>query len=79
MVEVHREVLEEVALKRVVAVAVDDLAAEGIGVELQVSLDLLLDVDILGVEVVPLGRPCGNEALVQRLAFHGATGFLGFA
>ena len=56
LVEVGGEVLEEVALEGVVAVAVDDLAAEGVGVELQVGLDLFLDVDVLGVELVLLGR-----------------------
>src|SRR5262249_21264881 len=35
-VEVGGEVLEEIALEGVVAVAVDDLAAEGVGVELEV-------------------------------------------
>ena len=78
LVEVGGEVLEEVALEGVVAVAVDDLAAEGVGVELQVGLDLFLDVDVLGVELVLLGRLRGAEASVQRLAFHGAIGFLGF-
>ena len=56
LVEVGGEVLEEVALEGVVAVAVDDLAAEGVGVELEVGLDLFLDVDVLGVELVLLGR-----------------------
>ena len=56
LVEVGGEVLEEVALEGVVAVAVDDLAAEGVGVELKVSLDLFLDVDVLGVELVLFGR-----------------------
>ncbi len=55
LVEVGGEVLEEVALEWVVAVAVDDLAAEGVGVELQVGLDLFLNVDVLGVELVLLG------------------------
>ena len=54
LVEVRREVLEEVAFERVVAVAVDNLAAERVPVELQVRLDLLLDVDVLGVELVLL-------------------------
>jgi len=57
--EVGGKVLEEVALERVVAVAIDDLAAKGVGVELQVGLDLFLDVDILGIELVLLGRPRG--------------------
>ena len=69
LVEVGGEVLEEVALEGVVAVAVDDLAAEGVGVELQVGFDLFLDVDVLGVELVLLGRLGGAEASVQRLAF----------
>ena len=77
-VEVGGEVLEEVALEGVVAVAVDDLAAEGVGVELQVGLDLLLDVNILGVEFVLPGHLRGAEASVQRLTFHGAIGFLVF-
>ena len=60
LVEVGGEVLEEIALERVVAVAVDDLAAEGVGVELEVGLDLFLDVDVLGVELVLLGRLRGG-------------------
>lgn len=53
----------------VVAVAVDDLAAEGVGVELEVGLDLFLDVNVLGVKLVLLGRLGGGQASVQRLAF----------
>lgn len=78
LIEVGSEVLEEVALEGVVAVAVDDLAAEGVGGELPVGLDLLLDVNILGVEFVLLGYLRGAQASVQRLAFHGVIGFLGF-
>jgi hypothetical protein len=66
LVEVGGEVLEEVALERVVAVAVDDLAAEGVGVELQVGLDLFLDVDVLGVELVLLGRLRGKLSIASR-------------
>jgi hypothetical protein len=55
LVEVESEILEEVALEWVVAVAVDDLAPKSVGVELQVGLDLLLDVDVLGVELILLG------------------------
>ena len=62
----------------VVAVAVDDFAAEGVGVELKVSLDLFLDVDVLGVELILLGRLRSAQTLVQRLAFHSAIRFLGF-
>ena len=68
LVEVGGEVLEEVALEGVVAVAVDDLAAEGVGVELEVGFDFLLDVDVLGVELVLLGRLGGAQASVQRLS-----------
>ena len=78
LVEVGGEVLEEVALEGVVAVAVDDLAAEGVGVEFEVGLDLFLDVNVLGVELVLLGRLCGGQISIHRLAFHGAIGFLGF-
>ena len=77
LVEVGGEVLEEVALEGVVAVAVYDLAAEGVGIELEVCLDLLLDVDVLGVELVMLGRLRGAQTLVQRFDFHGAIVFLG--
>src|SRR5207253_1471628 len=69
-VEVGGEVLEEVALEGVVAVAIDDLAAEGFGVELEVCLDLFLDVNVLGVELVLLGRLCSVQTSVQRLALH---------
>src|SRR6185295_2984556 len=66
LVEVGGEVLEEVALEWVVAVAVDDLASEGVGVELYVGLDLFLDVDVLSVELVLLGRLRGVQASIQR-------------
>jgi len=66
LVEVGGEVLEEVALEGVVAVAVDNLATEGVGVELKVGFDLLLDVDVLSVELVLLGRLRGGKALVHR-------------
>ncbi len=68
-VEVRGEILEEVALERVVAVAIDDLVAKGVGVELQVGFDLFLDVDILGIELVLLGRLSLAEALIHRLVF----------
>jgi hypothetical protein len=74
LVEVGGEVLEEVALEGVVAVAVNHLAAEGLAVELEVGLDLFLDVDVLGVELVLLGRPGGGQSLVQRLGFCFASG-----
>ena len=70
LVEVGGEVLEEVALEGVVAVAIDDLAAEGVGVELQVGFNLFLDVNILGVELVLLGRLRGVQASIQRLVLH---------
>jgi hypothetical protein len=69
LVEVGGEVLEEVALEGVVAVAVDDLAAEGVGVELEVGLDLLLDVDVLGVELVLLGRLRGARDQLKPFAY----------
>ena len=80
-VEVGGEILEEVAFKGVVAVAVDDLAAEGVGVELQVGLDLFLDVDVLGVELILLGRLRGAQASIQgapsnqggSFGLHGST------
>jgi len=56
--EVGGEVLEEVALERIITVAVDDLAAEGVGVEFEVGLDLFLDVNVLCVELVLLSRLC---------------------
>jgi hypothetical protein len=65
LVEVGGEVLEEVALEWVVAIAVDDLAAEGAGVELEVGLDLFLDVDVLGVELVLL-RFSGLPSVILR-------------
>src|SRR5262249_24027143 len=70
LVEVGGEVLEEIALEGVVAVAVGDLTAEGVGVELQVGLDLLLDVAVLVVELVLLGRFRGAQASVHRLRRH---------
>ena len=78
LVEIGGKVLEEIALEGVVAVAIDNLAAESVGVKLEVGLDLFLDVDILGVELVLLGRLRGTEISIHRLAFHGTIGFLGF-
>jgi hypothetical protein len=68
LVEVGGEILKEIALEGVVAVAVDDLVTEGVGVELQIGLDLFLDVYVLGVELVLLGCLGGVQASVQRLA-----------
>jgi hypothetical protein len=45
---------------------------------IKVSLDLFLDVDVLGVELVLLGRLRGAQASVQRLAFHGQLASLSF-
>ncbi len=67
-VELGGEVFKEVALERIVAIALHDLAPEGVGVELQIGLDLFLDVDVLGVELVLLGRLGGVQASVQRPA-----------
>lgn len=78
LVEVGGKVLEEVALEGVVAIAVDNLAAEGVGVEFEVGLDLFLDVNVLSVELVLLGFPRCGQILIHRLAFHEAIGFLGF-
>ena len=64
MVEVHGEVLEEVGLVWVVAVAVDDFALEGVGVELEVGFDFFLDVDVLGIELVLLGGPRSARGLL---------------
>jgi hypothetical protein len=64
LVKICREVLEKVALERVVAVAVDNLPTKGVRVELQVRLDLLLDVDVLRVELVLLRLFGVRQALV---------------
>jgi hypothetical protein len=64
LIEVGSEVLEEVALEGVVAVAVDDLATEGIGVELKVGLDFFLYVNVLSVELVLLRRLRGVQASI---------------
>jgi len=79
LVEVGCEILEEVTLEGVVAVTVNNLATEGVRAELKEGLDLFLDVDVLCVELVLLGRLRGGEALVQRLAFLGVISFLGFS
>ncbi len=63
------EVFKEVAFEGVVAVTVDNLAAEGVFVELQIGLNLFLDVDVLGVKLVLLGRLRGAEPLIHWLAF----------
>ena len=77
-VEVGGEILEEIALEGVVAIAVDDLTTKSVGVEFEVGIDLFLDVEILRVEFVLLGRPGSAEASVQRLTFHGGICFCGF-
>ncbi len=48
-VEVSGEVLEEVAFEGVVAVAIDDLASEGVGVEFEVGFNFFLNVNILAL------------------------------
>ena len=77
LVKVGCKVLEEIALEGIVAVAVDNLATEGVGVAFEISLDLFLDVGVLCIELVLLGRPRGTQASVQRLAFQSGIGFLG--
>ena len=69
LVEVGGEVLEEVALEGVIAVAVDDLVVEGIRIELEVSFDLVLDVDVLGVELVLLRGLGGAQASIHWFVF----------
>ncbi len=59
-VEVGGEVLEEVALEGVVAVAEDDLALEAV----LVMLELVGDVGELGVELVLLGRLGAGEGAI---------------
>ena len=59
-VEVEREVLEEVALVRVIAVAEDDLAPE----VLFVMLEFVGDVAELRIELVLLGRLRAGERAV---------------
>lgn len=76
LVEVGGEILEEVALEWVVAVAVDDFAAEGVAVELEVSLDLFLDVNVLGVELVLLGRLGDAPSLGSAVCFPSPCGRL---
>lgn len=78
LVEVGGEVLEEVALERVISVVVEDLVAEGIGVVLLVGFDFLLDVDVLSVEIVLLCHIRGAEGAVERFACYGVIGFLGY-
>lgn len=65
LVDVSGEVLEEVAPKRVVAVAVDGLLAEGVVIVFEVGFDFLLDFDVLGVELVLLGGLGGAQASIQ--------------
>lgn len=74
LVEVGSEILKEVALEGIVAVAVDDVVPEGVGVELEAGFDFLLDVDVLDVELVLLGRLGGVQASVQRVR-HRLVGF----
>jgi hypothetical protein len=54
-IEVSSKVLEKVALEGIVAIAIDYLSTEGVGVELKVGLDLLLDVYVSGVKLIPFG------------------------
>jgi hypothetical protein len=78
LVEVGGEVLEKVALEGVVAIAVDDLAAEGVGVEFEVGLDLFLDVNVLSVELVLLRRLRGVQPSIHRLLSMAQVASLGF-
>jgi len=64
-VEVGCEVFEEVAFEGVVAITVDDLTAKGVPVELQISLNLFLDVNVLSVELILLGRLRGTEISIH--------------
>jgi hypothetical protein len=75
LIEVGGEVLEEVTFERVIAVAVDNLAAKGVGVELKISLDLFLDVGILGVKLVLLGFSGPLQIDILRDLRHGGSGF----
>jgi len=65
-IEVGGEVLEKIAFEWIVAVAVDDLAAEGVRVELEVGLDLFLDIGVLRVELILLRRLRGVQASIHR-------------
>ncbi len=68
-VKVGGEILKEVALEWVVAVAVNDLATECVGVELEVRLDLFLNVNVLSVELVLLRRLRGVQGSFHRHIF----------
>jgi len=65
LVEVGGEVLEEVAFKRIIAVAVDAFVAEGVGVKFKVGFYLLLNVCVLCVELILLCRPCITERPIR--------------
>ena len=45
---------------------------------LEEGLDLFLDVDVLGVELVLFSLPRGGQISIHRLASPDAIGFLGF-
>ena len=64
VLEVLGEELGEVAPLGVVAGQEDGLAAEHVGVVFEVGVHLLLNVGVLGVELVVLGRFCGLQVLV---------------
>jgi hypothetical protein len=51
-VEVGSEILEEVAFKRIVAVAIDDFFAEGVGVVFEVGFYLFLNIYVLCVKLI---------------------------
>jgi hypothetical protein len=78
-VKIGGKVFKKVALEGIVAVAVDDLAAEGVGIEFEVGLDLFLDIKVLSLELVFLGRLRCAEIAIHRLIFHSAISFLWFA
>ena len=58
--------ISTISSKGIVAIAIDDLVAEGVGIEFEVGFDLFLDINVLSVELVFLGRLGSAEILIQR-------------
>jgi len=77
LVKVRGEAAGKIAPKGVVAAAVNDLAAKRVGVKLQISLHLFLDVHILRVEFILLRRLRSAETAIHRHAVRVAADFFG--
>src|SRR3989344_3853791 len=52
LVEIEHEIAKEIALERIVAVAINNLATENIRAVFQIRLDFFLNIAVLGIKFV---------------------------